>query len=369
MATRRTRAGDGEPLVQILDESGDLVAPLPEGLSDDDLVEMYQQMRRLRILDQRMIALQRQGRISFYGSATGQEGAVVGTGWAFEERDWIVPALREGGIALLRGYPLDAYIAQCFGTARDALAGRQMPCHYSDPEHHYVSLSSPIGTQIPQAVGVAMAAQIRGDGVVVGCYMGDGATSEGDFQAGVQLAALRRAPVVLVCQNNQWAISVPASRQTASRSFAAKGRAWGMRAVRVDGNDVLACFEVTRQAVQRARAGEGPTFVEALTYRVGAHSTSDDPSRYRDERITEEWKTRRCPVLRMRRLLEARGLWSAEQEAEFTARVEAQIKELVARHEAAGRPALETMFEDVYATMPWHLREQRDAALAEQQED
>src|SRR5262245_14664787 len=212
-------------------------------LTDERLLKMYRTMALIRVLDQRMLNLQRQGRIGFYGTATGQEAAVVGSAAALEDHDWIFPALREGGAALHRGYPLERLICQLIGNAGECSLGRQMPCHYSFREGGYVSVSSVIGTQIPQATGAAMAARIRKDPVVVMGYLGDGATSATDFHTALNFAAVFAAPVVFLCQNNQWAISVPFSKQTASEGVAVKAEAYGMPGVAVDGNDLAAVYQ------------------------------------------------------------------------------------------------------------------------------
>ena len=310
-----------------------------------------------RALDQRMLNLQRQGRIGFYGTAKGQEGATLGSGAAFDADDWVFPALREGAIALWRGMPLEKYVAQCYGNGIDPTHGRQMPCHYSDGPRHYVSLSSPIATQVTHAAGAARAAQIRGDKVVVGGYLGDGATSENDFHAGLNFAGVWKAPVVFVCQNNQWAISVPVSKQTASETIAVKAEAYGMPGVRVDGNDVLACYVATKSAVDRARAGLGPTFLECLTYRLGGHSSSDDPTKYRDEREAASWE-KKDPLLRHRAWLTARGEWDADREEGFLAQAGRKITETIEAVEKGSPPAIETLFSDVYESMPAHLADQ-----------
>ncbi len=367
----RASAGGADPfavgpegLYRLVGEDGREVAPvpdLPEGLAARLLEAMYVQ----RALDQRMLNLQRQGRIGFYGTARGQEGSTLGTGAAFEERDWVFPALREGAIALWRGMALETYVGQCFGNAADPCFGRQMPCHYSDRAAHFVSLSSPIATQLTHATGAARAAQILGDDIVVAAYLGDGATSENDFHAGLNFAGVWKAPVVFVCQNNQWAISVPASRQTASVTFAVKAEAYGLPGVRVDGNDVLACWVATRAAVDRARRGEGPSLVECLTYRMGGHSSSDDPTKYRDEAETLAWEGR-DPLLRHRAWCVGRGLWDDAKEAEVLERAGRRISEAIERVEAAGAVGIATLFEDVYAKMPRTLEEQQKALLPDE---
>jgi pyruvate dehydrogenase E1 component alpha subunit/2-oxoisovalerate dehydrogenase E1 component alpha subunit len=238
-----------------------------------------------------------------------------------------------------------------------------MPCHYTFKEGHYYGMSSVIGTQISHAVGAAMAARIRGDDVVVLGYLGDGATSANDFHAGMNFAAVYRSPCVLFCQNNQWAISVPCSKQSASATIAQKGLAYGMPSVRVDGNDVLAVYSVTRAAVERARRGEGPTFIEAVTYRRLGHSSSDDPTKYRDEAEVKAWE-QKDPVDRFRRYLTRRKLWDDAKEAAFKESIAQRVNDAIAAAEAAGPPADETLVTDVYAQVTPQLREQLAAVLA-----
>jgi len=320
---------------------------------------LFEGMLRIRVTDARMMALQRQGRIGFYGEAMGQEAAVVGSAAVSEPQDWIVPALREAGVGLYRGMTLDSYIAQIFGNAGDVTKGRQMPCHPCDREHHYVVMSSCVSTQVPHAVGIAMAMKISGDkGKVCFGYMGDGGTSEGDVHVALNFAGVTKAPVVLICQNNQWAISTPGHLQTAAETIALKGMGYGVEGIRADGNDVFAVYTAVKYAADKARRGDGPTFVELLTYRVSAHSSSDDPSRYRDEKVTEVWRHERDPLRRMERLLLDRGwLVTGEREA-LAAQLETDVRDAIARQEAIGTPALSTLIEDVYETPTWNLREQ-----------
>ncbi len=361
MSAARTEAPRPQaPTRQILDEEGRLVpgAAVPDGLADDDLRELYRLMLRQRLLDDLMLTLQRQGRIGFYGPATGQEAAVFGSGKALAPGDWVLPALREGGVALMRGYPLRDYLAQCFGNALDLTHGRQMPCHYGSRAQNQPTLSSPIGTQLPHAAGVAWAMKLkRADTIAIG-YLGDGATSENDFHTALDFAGRFKLPVVFFCQNNQWAISVPVSAQTAAKTLAVKARAYRMPGRQVDGNDVLAVYAETREARARALAGDGPTFIEALTWRMGAHSTSDDPTRYRDEAVTEQWKAR-DPILRLGRFLVAEGL-ETERDLESLREAQARdIREVLSEVEAAApMVALGTMFDDVYAARPPHLEAQ-----------
>jgi pyruvate dehydrogenase E1 component alpha subunit/2-oxoisovalerate dehydrogenase E1 component alpha subunit len=345
---------DGTPI----DEA--VLAPLDRALA----LRMFEGMVRIRVTDERMMALQRQGRIGFYGEALGQEAAVVGSAAASRPEDWIVPALREAGVGLYRGMTLDSYIAQIFGNAADPTKGRQLPCHPCDRANRYVVMSSCVSTQIPHAVGIAMAMKIAGDkGKVCFGFMGDGGTSTGDFHVSLNFAGVSRAPCVLICQNNQWAISTPGELQTASRTIAVKGAGYGLEAIRADGNDVLAVYHAVSYAADKARRGGGPTFVELLTYRVSAHSSSDDPSRYRDESVTAEWRQKRDPIRRFELYLQRRG-WLAEGDhAALAERLQAEVRDAIARQEAIGAPALETIVDDVFEEQTWLLREQY-AALA-----
>lgn len=326
-------------------------------LAKEDLIRIYSEMLRLRILDQRMLTLQRQGRIGFYGTATGEEAAIIGSAYALQKDDWIFPALRQGGAALLRGYPLVEYISQCMGNAADKTKGRQMPSHYCYRPANFVSWSSCIGTQIPHAVGAAWAMKIKGDKNVAIGYMGDGATSQGDFHVAMNFAGVYKVPVVFFCQNNQWSISVNIKQQTASESIAVKAEAYGFKGVTVDGNDVLAVYSATKDAVENARAGNGPGFVEAITYRMGAHSSSDDPRLYRQDEEVEEWK-RKDPINRLLKYLEQLGYWSSSEQEALEERLTQEILDAVAEAEKIGPPPVETLFEDVYSEMLPNLKEQ-----------
>src|SRR5438270_2584858 len=326
--------------------------------SPELLRRLYREMVRLQTLDERMMTLQRQGRVGFYGACTGQEAAALASAIALEPSDWIFPALREGGAMLLRGFPLVAYLCQVFGNSGDETKGRQMPSHMASRRVNQVSWSSCIGTQLPQAVGAAMAARIRGDRTVVAAYMGDGATSSADFHVAMNFAGVFKPPVVFVCQNNHWAISVPTSKQTASESIAVKAVAYGFPGAKVDGTDAVAVYGAMKEAVARARAGGGPTLVECETYRIGAHSSSDDPTRYRDEREVEQWK-KRDPLELMRARLSGWGLWTARDEDELRAKVLEEVNAAIAEAEQKPDPPRESLFDDVYLNPPWSLREQR----------
>lgn len=376
----RRRGQDGKP--------EDAAAPAPEGrferefplyrvlrddgtadaaevlLPDAEILRLHRWMVLNRELDHRMVTLQRQGRIGFYIGSVGEEAAVFGAAWAMEERDWIFPCYREHGVALLRGMPLRLFLCDLFGNAGDAMLGHQMPCHEAWRPGRYLSISAPIATQIPQAAGAAWAARIRKDDMVVLTYFGDGATSANDFHAGLNFAGVRQAPVVFVCRNNGWAISVPRERQTAAETIAQKAIAYGIRSERVDGNDLFAVHNAVKRARARAAGGEGPTLVEAVTYRMEGHSTSDDPRAYRPPELVEPW-TKKDPIRRLEAFLLHRRLLGEEELEKIAAAAREEIRQ--ALDEAQGfeaKPPLETLFQGVYAEPLWQQREQLEELRA-----
>ncbi len=312
-----------------------------------------------RTTDERCLALQRQGRIGFYAPLLGQEAAQVGCALALTPDDWVFPAYRELAVALTRGVPLRSILDQLLGNSADLTKGRQMPNHFGFRDYKFVTASSPIGTQITQAVGAAMAAQRRKEAVVTVPFFGDGATSSNDFHAGLNFAGVFRTPTIFFCQNNQWAISLPREKQTRSKTLAEKAEAYGFPGVVVDGTDVNAVYRAVAQARARAVRGDGPTLIEAQVYRLGPHSTSDDPKRYRTDAEVAEWKAR-DPLARMRADLSAAGqlteaadqkIWE-EARAEFAAAIEAG--------EQAPPMAPESIFEDVFATLTPRLEAERE---------
>jgi pyruvate dehydrogenase E1 component alpha subunit len=344
------------PIHRVLRDDGS-AEPGVEPIPDAEILRLHRLMVLGRELDERMIRLQRQGRIGFYIGAIGEEATVLGSAAAMEERDWIFPCYREHGAALLRGMPLATFLAQLLGNAGDPMQGHQMPCHEAWRPGRYTSISSPIATEVPQAVGAAWAARIRGDDMVALTYFGEGATSANDFHTGLNFAGVRKAPVVFVCRNNGWAISVPRERQTASATIAQKAVAYGIRGERVDGNDLLAVHDATRRARARAAAGEGPTLLECITYRLEGHSTSDDPRAYRAPELVEPWR-RKDPIARLEKHLLLRGLLSEESRARLAEEVKAEIGRALAEAEAFdAKPPVETLFQNVYAEP---LRQQRD---------
>jgi 2-oxoisovalerate dehydrogenase E1 component alpha subunit len=349
-------------LLQILDADGKAQGKVPESLGNDDLKAIYRAMLATRLFDQRAMNLQRQGRIGFFVPSSGQEASQVGAGYAMGAKDWIFPSYRVHSIALLKGVPLRTLMDQLWGNATDLVKGRQMPNHFSLRSIHWVSISSPIGTQISQAAGAARAAQIRGDEAAVWAWFGDGGTSSNDFHAGLNFAGVWKAPCIFMCENNHWAISVPTDKQTASTTFADKAVAYGMPGVRVDGNDVLAVYEASRQARERALRGEGPTLIESVTFRMGPHSSSDDPKRYQAPELFEAWQ-KKDPLERYRAWLKGRRLWTKAWEDELTLEIGRDIAKAVEEAESTPAPAIETLFDDVYAAMPRALQEQRDALM------
>lgn len=349
-------AMDSRP-TRVLDLEGNCDPESEPALSEEALLAYYAAMVRTRVFDTRAVNLHRQGRIGFFVPSFGEEAAQIASTAVLEPEDWLFPQYRETGAALFRGYPLDRLLGQLLGNEQDLSKGRQMPNHFGMAEIRFAAASSPVGTQIPQAMGAAWAFKLRKEKNLALVYFGDGATSEGDFHAGLNFAGVFSLPTIFFCKNNQYAISMPVHRQTASTTLAIKAVAYGMPGVRVDGNDFLAVYNATREAARRARAGEGPTLIEAVTFRMGPHSTADDPTRYRETAEVEAWKGY-DPIVRFRRYLEKKGFWDGERETELWARLEREVQQALAAAEKVPPPSLDTIIEDVYATVPWHLHEQ-----------
>lgn len=342
-------------IFQIVKEDGSYDEQVLPKLSEEQLKDIYEWMVLARVLDQRALNMQRQGRMGTYPPVSGQEAAQVGSAYALAKEDWLFPSYRESAAMMVHGLPPENVFLYWMGHEEGNVA----------PEGVNVfTVSIPISTQVPHAVGAGWAAKMRGERTAAIVYFGDGGTSEGDFHEGANFAGVFKAPVVLFCQNNQYAISVPYTRQTAAPTIAQKAIAYGIPGVRVDGNDVLAVYEATHQALERARNGEGPTLIEALTYRHGPHTTADDPTRYRTEEELEAWR-RRDPIERFRSFLESRGIWSDEAEQALQAQVQQREAEVVQKAESFVTPPPETIFDYMYDELPWNLREQREALLQE----
>jgi pyruvate dehydrogenase E1 component alpha subunit len=326
------------------------------GLDAEAQRALLRHMLGVRCLDERMLKLQRAGRVGFVGTALGLEAAIIGSAFALRPQDWLWSGLREGGAAVMRGLPLSEYIAQMYCNSNDTAKGRQMCNHFQHKGSHYPSWSSVIGTQIPHGVGAAFAAKQRGIDEVHAIYFGDGATSSNGFQSGLNMAGVWKVPCYFVCIDNGWAISVCSAKQTAARSFADKAIAFGMPGKEVDGNDVLACHAAAQEALELAKRGQ-PSLIVLKTYRMMGHSSSDDPSKYRDEAEVAAWALK-DPIERFEKLLLARGLIEKDTRAKLEHELVAQIDAEIHVQEAAPKMALKTLVEDVYADVPMHLRRQ-----------
>ncbi|HEY4673612.1 MAG: thiamine pyrophosphate-dependent enzyme [Thaumarchaeota archaeon] len=334
-----------------------------ESESSSKLQQMYRFMRLARCVDEKCVNLQRQGKIAFYLPQIGHEACSVGSAFTLENEDWVFPGYREIAGALVRGYSLRDLFSQFRGTVNDAQKGRQMPVFFSDRSIRWVSTSAPVGNRIIHAVGVALAAKLKGDKIVSLVYFGDGTTSTADFHTGLNFAGVFQTPTIFFCLNNQYAISLPFERQTASESIAIKAKAYGIDGVRIDGNNVLQVYNVTKAAVEHARNAGRPTLIEALTYRLAGHSTSDDPTRYRSSAEVSEWM-RQDPVEKFKVFLISKNLWSNEMEEKLKEESVALIDDAVDYMEKAELPSKETLIQDVYADVPDNLREELDDMLS-----
>lgn len=352
-------------VIQILKEDGSVSPDYKPDLSNEELKRLYELMVLTRAYDDRGLKLQRQGRIGFYIGCKGQEACQLGSAYALNPEDWVFPAYREPGVLFLRGISLKSMICQMIGNAEDPCLGRQMPCHFSYKSVNYGSISSPLATQLPHAVGAAFAAKYKKDKIVTFTYFGDGSTSEGDFHVSLNFAAVYKTPTIFFCQNNQWAISVPFHKQTASESVAIKAKAYGMPGIKVDGNDILAVYQVAKEAIERARNGEGPTLIEAYTYRLGSHSSSDDAARYRSADELSSWE-KKDPIIRFELYLKSLGLLTDQDVKDIRENADQMLSDAIKEAEKVGQPALETLFTDVYKDVPQNLREQMNDLINEQ---
>lgn len=320
--------------LSILNENGEVDQALMPALTDSDLIRAYELLVLARTFDERALALQREGRLGTYPPIRGQEAAQVGSALALASADWVFPSFREMGVFLTLGFP----IAQLFQYWSGDERGQRTP-----DDLNIFPISVSVGSHIPHAVGAAMAARYRHDPVAVVAYFGDGATSKGDFHEGFNMAGLFKLPAVFICQNNQWAISVPVQGQTASLSLAQKAIAYGFEGVQVDGNDLFAVYRATRKALEKARSGGGPTFIECLTYRMADHTTADDAARYRSPDEVAAWRAK-DPILRLERFLAGRGLWSEATRDEALVKAVAAIDAAVAEMEAIPPATVAEMF-------------------------
>ncbi len=343
------------PRLEILDENANVDEELEPQLSEEQLVGMYRAMLLARMGDDRKLKLQRQGRIGTFGPSTGQEACVVGPAFAMGDDDWFVSAFRELGGRLVQGDSITNQLVYYNGfeegTVRPNGDGRLLPT------------SVIVGAQSLHAVGIAYAMKYQKQKSAVLVFMGDGATSEGDFHEAMNFAAVWDAPVIFICQNNQWAISIPRSKQTKSKTIAQKAIAYGMPGIQVDGNDILATYRVTKEALERAYAGEGPTFIEAETYRLMMHTTADDPTKYRTEEEVAKWKNRE-PLIRLRKYLENKGYWNDEKQAALEDEIKQEIDAQVKAFEERTDFKPDAPFDHVFGTQHEVIEEQRQEFLA-----
>lgn len=346
------------PMLQILSAEGELIEKAVEpDLCKEEALKIFNTMHYIRVLDERMVGAQRQGRISFYLASTGEEAASVASAAALSEDDMIMSQYREQGALAYRGYTTEQFMNQMFSNKDDPNKGRQMPIHYGDKPLNFMTISSPLGTQIPQASGYAYGQKMSGKDVVTICYFGEGAASEGDFHAGLNMAAVLNCPVIFFCRNNGYAISTPAEEQFAGDGIASRGLGYGIKTIRVDGNDVLAIYAATKEARRIAIEEKCPVLIEAMTYRLAAHSTSDDPTGYRSREEEDKWRAK-DPIARMAKWLESKGWFD---EAENQKRVDKARQDVLAAMKSCEKTdvcAIEDIVEDVYDTAPWHLKEQ-----------
>jgi len=350
--------------LSILDEKGKLDKDLEPDIPDELLLKLHKAMVLGRRFDERLLSLQRQGRIGTFAPVTGQEASQLGAVAALRPSDWMAPSFRETAAELWRGRTMEGVIIS-FGGFNEG-----------DPEeeiHNDLPVAVPVASQVPHAVGIAWAMKYRQKDDVAMTFFGDGGTSEGDFHEGLNFAGVYQAPVIFVCQNNQWAISVPRSKQTHSKTIAQKALAYGMPGIQVDGNDILAVYAAAKEAVERARSGDGPTLIECVTYRLMMHTTADDPKRYREDKEVESW-TKRDPLPRFQKYLTGKGLLSEDKITALEEEVKAEIQAAVDRAEELmnkfGDPL--DMFDHAYAEPPPYLLEQKEELakeLAENKEE
>lgn len=351
--------GKRVPCYRVLDDNGEIIIGSDyEQLSEEVAVKIYSNMVSLQMMDTVFYEAQRQGRISFYLTSTGEEAINIASAAALSADDIILPQYREPGILLWRGFTIQEFANQCFGNKDDYGKGRQMPIHYGSKKHNFVTISSPIATQLPQAVGFAYSLKMDKKDSCVVTYTGDGGTSEGDFHAALNFAAVTEAPVVFICRNNGWAISTHISEQFRSDGIVVRGRAYGIRSIRVDGNDALAVYSAIHAAREMAISKQRPVLVEALSYRAGHHSTSDDSTKYRPVDEIDYWKKERNPVNRFRKWVERNGWWSEEKESELRSSIKKQLLQVIQVAEKTEKPPLKYLFSDVYDIPPPNLCEQ-----------
>ncbi|XP_005987926.1 2-oxoisovalerate dehydrogenase subunit alpha, mitochondrial isoform X2 [Latimeria chalumnae] len=345
-----------------MDRQGQIINPSEDpGLPKEEVLKFYQKMTVLNTMDRILYESQRQGRISFYMTNYGEEGTHIGSAAALEHNDFVFGQYREAGVLMYRDFPLEQFMAQCYGNVDDLGKGRQMPVHYGSKEHHFVTISSPLATQIPQAVGTAYALKRENSNRAVICYFGEGAASEGDAHAGFNFAATLECPILFFCRNNGYAISTPTSEQYRGDGIAARGPGYGIPSIRVDGNDVFAVYNATKEARRRAIAENIPFLIEAMTYRIGHHSTSDDSSAYRSVDEVNYWDKQDHPISRLRNYMISKQWWDENQEKAWRKQSRKMVMEAFEEAERKPKPHVDNLFHDVYSEMPPHIKKQQES--------
>lgn len=354
------------PTFRVLDQEGQVIDKNhPPDITDEEAIRLYKDMVTVSILDIIMFDAQRQGRVSFYMVSAGEEGIAVGSASSLNPKDPIFAQYRETGIFQYRGFTLDDFMAQLFATKDDTGLARNMPVHYGSKKYHVHTISSPLATQIPHASGAAYAVKMQNqqnpneDPRIVACYFGEGAASEGDFHAALNIAATRACPVLFICRNNGYAISTPTLEQYRGDGIASRGVGYGIDTIRVDGNDILAVREVTKRARELALSEGGrPVLIEAMSYRVSHHSTSDDSFAYRAKVEVEDWKRRDNPLTRLRKWMEGKGIWDENKEKELRADTRKAVLDAYRKAEKEKKPPVGSLMSDVYAEPTEEQREQ-----------
>ncbi len=351
----KTIASFKVPYLQILDENGKADVNLMPKLKPEEIKKMYELMVLSRVFDDKALALQRQGRIGTYAPVRGEEACQVGSAILLDKKDWLMPSFREAAAFIARRIPMHTIFQYWAGDER----GSDMP-----KDHNTFTVSVPVGSHMLHAVGAAMAAKFRKEKTIALTYFGDGATSEGDFHEACNFAGVYKAPVVFICQNNQYAISVPVRRQTASQTIAQKAIVYGFDGIQVDGNDIFAVHKAAKEAIEKARSGQGPTLIECFTYRMGDHTTSDDASRYRTKEEVDAW-SKKDPIVRLEKYMTKKGLWNKKYGGKILEESKKKVEQAVKDMELVSAPSVEDIFSYTYAEMPAHLKEQ----LAELKEE
>ncbi|KAL5752169.1 hypothetical protein ACOSQ2_022676 [Xanthoceras sorbifolium] len=349
------------PCYRVLDDNGQPITGNSfVQVSEEVAKKMYTDMVTLQTMDTIFYEAQRQGRISFYVTSFGEEAINVASAAALTADDLVFPQYREPGVLLWRGFSLQEFANQCFGNKADYGKGRQMPIHYGSNKLNYVTVASTVATQLPHAVGTAYSLKMDGKDACAVTYFGDGGTSEGDFHAALNFAAVMEAPVIFICRNNGWAISTPISDQFRSDGVVVRGQAYGVRSIRVDGNDALAMYSAVHAARKMAIGEQRPILIEALSYRVGHHSTSDDSTKYRSVDEIKWWRTAQDPINKLRKWIEFNGWWNDEDESELKSNVRKQMLHAIQNAEKVEKPPVADLFTDVYDVPPSNLREQEN---------